>query len=360
MKRLGRFVECPLCGIVVGVVQSRSGVLGLASHRGRTCRRCPAESKDSRVQSAIVSSIERGRVADAIERILSTLRMSGSHSEPEYERRFHARLMTALYGDPRAAETEAARIALVKSGVGVSDHFDLVDKPETGARITGNERVLAAMFGGAVRFLASPELWAFVMLNRAEEAEQRGANREHAPRVAGSDEQVSIEERVQITSNITGYASTVKVLAAIDAADDKRELELAILIFAEACAHLTTDPRVAECRKVRLSWVRGEADDEQRAAAMAAAMAAWDDADSRAARAVWSAATDDAWSAEWAALKAAEWNGVAWDAARDAIANPLRTLYPDPTRIDYRDALTRWDVAVAQAHALTEFHMEAK
>ena len=136
-------------------------------------------------------------------------------------------------------------------------------------------------------------------------------------------------------------ATTVEVTGALDRAPDLRVRELAIVLCAECVAHLSDDPRVAECRRVRLAWVRGEATDEQRDAARDAAWAAsW----AAAGDAAWAAAGDAAWAAAWDAAWAA-----AWDASWAALAAPLRTLYPDPCRLDWRDALTRWDVAVDEA-----------
>ena len=151
--------------------------------------------------------------------------------------------------------------------------------------------------------------------------------------------------------------TTNEILARIDAADE-RACELAIVLCAEACAHLTDDPRIAECRRVRLAWVRGEATDEQRAAAKNAAWAAGKNAGKNAARdaawaaaraATWNAAMDAAWAAANAATRDAAWD-AARDAAWDALATPLRTLYPDPCEITARCGLARWDVAVAEAH----------
>jgi hypothetical protein len=109
--------------------------------------------------------------------------------------------------------------------------------------------------------------------------------------------------------------------------------------FALACArrvqHLMTDPRSVAALDTRERWLRGEATDEEMAAARDAA---WNAAD-----AAWAAA-DAAWAAAWAAAaRDAAWAAAeaarvaAWDAAdRDA----------------ERDAA--WDAAWAAAWAAAE------
>lgn len=158
-------------------------------------------------------------------------------------------------------------------------------------------------------------------------------------------------------------AGTAAIAAIIDANGETRVRELAAVLCAESVSRLTDDPRVEECRRVRLAWVRGGATDEQwDAAGDAASDAAWVGALSTAKAATWAAVSTEARDAtEYAALAAAwdatrvtAWDaawGTAWAAARATLASPLRTLFPDPTRLDWRDALTRWDVAVAEARA---------
>lgn len=136
----------------------------------------------------------------------------------------------------------------------------------------------------------------------------------------------------------------------LDAAE-VRAVELAIVLCAESVAYLNNELRVAECRRVRLSWVRGEASDKQRATARVAASAA---ASSLASNAAQKAACEAASSAASKAVRHAAWD-AAWasglNAAYTTLGAPLRTLYPDPCHFDWRDALTRWDAAVAQAQA---------
>lgn len=80
-----------------------------------------------------------------------------------------------------------------------------------------------------------------------------------------------------------------------------------------------TDPRSVEAIATKRRWLRGEATDDELAAAQDAAWAAWD-----AARGVaWDAARAAAWAASWDAVQAARaaaWaaRGVARSAARDA------------------------------------------
>jgi len=158
-------------------------------------------------------------------------------------------------------------------------------------------------------------------------------------------------------------ASADDVLCVIDAAPDLRARELAIVLCAEASAHLTDDPRVAECRRVRLAWVHGDATDAARAAAMAAARAAAKAAASATARAAarataraaaCTAARAAAWGAAWDPVLDAAWD-AAWTTARAAamaaLATLLRALYPDPYEITAWRGLARWDESVSVARA---------
>lgn len=106
------------------------------------------------------------------------------------------------------------------------------------------------------------------------------------------------------------------VLRVVDNHADKRVRALAALLCAESVGHLTTDLRVAECRRVTLAWVRGTASDSELAVAVAAA---------------------------WDAAKAA---------ARDALAAPLRSLVQDPSRFGIDSMLRRWDIDVVTARGL--------
>jgi hypothetical protein len=93
----------------------------------------------------------------------------------------------------------------------------------------------------------------------------------------------------------------------IDRLTDRQRQEFAVTC-ARRVQHLMTDPRSVAALDTRERWLRGEATDEEMAAAQAAARAA--------ARA---AASDAAWAAS-AAASAAAWaaSGAASDAASDA------------------------------------------
>ena len=159
-----------------------------------------------------------------------------------------------------------------------------------------------------------------------------------------------------------GLASVTDVECVVVDYGDERSCELAIVLCAESVAHLTRiDPCFAECRRVRLAWVSMEATDKERSAAIAASLRA-QDADVCAGLAATRMSLCDAVdAAAWAAADAAifrtlsrksdEWNSVL-GAAMSVLASLLRILYPDPTRLDWRDALTRWDIAVAEAQQL--------
>jgi hypothetical protein len=116
------------------------------------------------------------------------------------------------------------------------------------------------------------------------------------------------------------------------------DADVALRLFAADCAesvwHLIPD----EPSKIAATWAidvarrfaQGEADEEERAAARAAAWdaaraAAWDAAGDAARDAAWDAAGDAARDAAWDAARAAAWDAArdaawdaAWDAARDA------------------------------------------
>lgn len=158
-----------------------------------------------------------------------------------------------------------------------------------------------------------------------------------------------------------GLASVTDVECVVVDYGDERSCELAIVLCAESVAHLTRiDPCFAECRRVRLAWVSMEATDKERSAAIAASLRA-QDADVCAGLAATRMSLCDAVdAAAWAAADAALRNlrresevwSSAYGAAMSALASLLRILYPDPTRLDWRDALTRWDIAVAEAQQL--------
>ena len=71
------------------------------------------------------------------------------------------------------------------------------------------------------------------------------------------------------------------------------------------------DPRSVQAIEVKRRWIRGEAADDELAAARdaawdAARAAAWDAARAAARAAAWAAARDAAWAAAWAAARAAQ------------------------------------------------------
>ncbi len=101
-----------------------------------------------------------------------------------------------------------------------------------------------------------------------------------------------------------------------------REIRLYAVWCARQVQHLNTDQRVSACIDVAERFANGEATDEERAAAWAAARdaaraaardAAWDAAWAAARAAAMAAARDAAWDA----ARAAAW-AAAWDAARAA------------------------------------------
>lgn len=140
---------------------------------------------------------------------------------------------------------------------------------------------------------------------------------------------------------------------------DHSARELAIVLCAETVVHLTTEPRVVECCRIRLAYVGGKAPWNLREAAIESCLAATNRASigltfDRAQLAAIVCAETCLWDAASAAAKAISEPFVVYPLPAKALAPALRTLYPDPTRLDYRDALTRWDVAVAQARAAAQ------
>ena len=97
----------------------------------------------------------------------------------------------------------------------------------------------------------------------------------------------------------------------------------------------TIDPRSLAAIEVKRRWVRGEATDEDLAAARAAARAAAWDASWAAA---WAAARDASWDAAWAAARDASWAAAwaawaaAWDAAYDRRIEDLVALLGEVPR----------------------------
>jgi len=76
-------------------------------------------------------------------------------------------------------------------------------------------------------------------------------------------------------------ADAETIAHSIEQYGDQRAREVAVLLCAESVSRMTDDSRVAECRRVRLAWVRGEATDKQRMEAFVAANFAARDTDRR-------------------------------------------------------------------------------
>lgn len=159
-----------------------------------------------------------------------------------------------------------------------------------------------------------------------------------------------------------GLSSATDVECVVSDHGDERSCELAIVLCAESVANLRRlDPCFAECRRVRLAWVSMEAKDEERSAAIAASLHSQDAGLCAGLAATRMSLCDAVDAATWATADAAisktmsrgsdKWKS-AHGAAMSALTSPLRILYPDPTRLDWRDALSRWDIAVAEAQRL--------
>jgi hypothetical protein len=88
----------------------------------------------------------------------------------------------------------------------------------------------------------------------------------------------------------------------IDRLTDRQRNEFA-LVCARRVKHLMRDPRSVAALDTRERWLRGDATDEEMAAARAAARAAAWDAEAAACAAAWDAA-DAAWAAAWDAERA--------------------------------------------------------
>lgn len=149
----------------------------------------------------------------------------------------------------------------------------------------------------------------------------------------------------------------------IDDIGSEREKEVAILCCAEAAALVCDHQAVAECRETRLAWLRGASPDEARAAAMLSALRAAAEIDGRSIEdgyATRVASTECAVDAVWRATRSLEYRypspsprakrvKTEMRSGWGSFASPLRLLFPHPARLDWRDALTRWDAAVLEA-----------
>lgn len=129
-----------------------------------------------------------------------------------------------------------------------------------------------------------------------------------------------------------------------------REREIAILLCAESVSSADDDQRTANCRRVRMQFVIGSASESEREQAIGAG--GW---------AAYSCGASNAAlrSSAYAAVNITVYSAVA-DVETHArlmansapvpniLASAFRKLYPDPSRLDWRDALTRWDTTVSE------------
>lgn len=143
----------------------------------------------------------------------------------------------------------------------------------------------------------------------------------HLGKTKADDEPLSIT--TILDSN--GIEDALWCLQAVEGHD--REIRLYAVWCARQVQHLMTDPRSLAALDVAERYAKGEATDDELAAAWAAAAdAAWDAAD--AADAAWDAAraaADAAWDAARDAARDAAWD-AACAAARDAQAARLREV----------------------------------
>lgn len=137
----------------------------------------------------------------------------------------------------------------------------------------------------------------------------------------------------------------------LDSCDARaKEREIAILLCAESVSSASDNPSVSNCRSVRLQFVIGSASEADRAYAIELCGAVAkrlppNDTDSRAAA---SAAVSDSVHS---AISNVSWYAT-WRTQRDQVpyilASALKKLYPDPTRLDWMDAMTRWDTTATE------------
>lgn len=158
--------------------------------------------------------------------------------------------------------------------------------------------------------------------------------------------------------------------------------ELAAVFCAAACSQYAEHRSVADCIRTRLAWIRGEASDEDRAAAKRALQNKFNTPEgNQASRA---AERDDGIcgrkrhvehsmdaAAQARSFRVCHWppspstRGEALELGRNRlenyqqlakviIASSLRTLFPDPTRMDWRDSIRRWEEALRSADAAFE------
>ena len=101
------------------------------------------------------------------------------------------------------------------------------------------------------------------------------------------------------------------------------------------------DPRSIEAIRVKRLWLKGEATNEDLAAAWAAA---WDATRAAARASARDAARAAAWAAAWAAARAAAW-AAAWNATRAAAWDAARAAEWDAARAAAWAAAEEWQIA---------------
>ncbi|CAJ3467707.1 putative bacteriophage protein [Burkholderia pseudomallei] len=138
-----------------------------------------------------------------------------------------------------------------------------------------------------------------------------------------------------------GLGDALWMLRCISGAD--RDLRLFAVWCARQVEHLMEEQRSKDALNVAERFANGEATDEERATAWAAAGAAaggaardaawaaaradaWDAARAAARAAAWAAARDAAWAAAWDAAGATAW-AAAWAAARDAALDAQKEMF---------------------------------
>jgi len=142
--------------------------------------------------------------------------------------------------------------------------------------------------------------------------------------------------------------------------DDKVN-ELALLLIATSVAHLFDESVVNECCRVRLAWVRGEASDDDRFAAIEATRRASLErlgnaysAYSYAASAAYGLAVmPAAWDASLAVKAASKtMDPPASKQAMMCLSACLWNLVPDLCAVSHRDALTRWSDSTTEVQKM--------
>lgn len=130
------------------------------------------------------------------------------------------------------------------------------------------------------------------------------------------------------------HSASLRSLAETLARASDQAIELAALVCAEEVSHLSDDPRVAEARRVRLAWVRGEATDEQRREATRAVFRLSIELLPERNLAVVAACNADTDLI----CNCAERAGV-----EARVTHRIRELFESPLHLDYRIAVARWN-----------------